>query len=226
MSGVPSGGGGHTGPRASASHAASETQHLPFFVYGTLMAGAGFKNHESVVRGRHISATRARLPAHAVFHYSAGWPGMYAAADDAVVIGQLLTFSAADFPSVLREMDALEGAASVAAERCCPRSDARRMRNILTTCLTGGSPRAPSSSADYYGRGDARNHYERVAREVLVDSADGTPTTVLAWTYMSLLDKEGMRAEAVPGGDWRAFMADRPHLTDAADDWRARLGGQ
>lgn len=43
---------------------------------------------------------------------------------------------------------------------------------------------------------------------------------------MSLLDKESMRAEAVPGGDWRAFMANRPHLTDAADDWRARLGGQ
>lgn len=114
MSVVHSAGGGRSEPPASTSHAASETQHLPFFVYGTLMAGAGFKNHESVVRGRHTSATRATLPAHAVFHYSAGWPGMYAAANDAVVVGQLLTFSAADFPSVLREMDALEGAASEA----------------------------------------------------------------------------------------------------------------
>ena len=99
---------------ASDAETAASQQHLPFFVYGTLMCG--FKNHDAVVRGRHTSAVRATLPAHAVFHYSAGWPGMYPSTGDAgaaapaVVVGELLTFSADDFPAVLAEMDGLEGA--------------------------------------------------------------------------------------------------------------------
>ena len=105
--------------------------------------------------------------------------------------------------------------------RQCPRG--QRVQRVFPTL----------SRADFYGPGDPRNHYERVAREVLVDGVDGgesggpvAPRRVAAWTYLSLLDRAGMHAEAVPGGDWRRFMAERPHLTDAADDWRARLAAQ
>jgi gamma-glutamylcyclotransferase (GGCT)/AIG2-like uncharacterized protein YtfP len=90
---------------------AATTPH-PFFVYGTLMTG--MRNHANFVRGR-IAAPPARASLRGgaeLFHFpSMGFPGMRRAASPAggaVVWGELLAVPEADFPSVLRELDALE----------------------------------------------------------------------------------------------------------------------
>ena len=94
---------------AEIAHAAAD--QLPFFLYGTLMTG--FRNHKSVVRGRHTSCRPAKLSGAVIFAYEAGFPGMYPASpeDDlnSFVCGQLLTFSPKVYASVMRDMDALEG---------------------------------------------------------------------------------------------------------------------
>jgi gamma-glutamylcyclotransferase (GGCT)/AIG2-like uncharacterized protein YtfP len=70
---------------------------------------------------------------------------------------------------------------------------------------------------DYFAPGDARNLYERERVDVLLENG----AAASAWVYFSRLDAAQERAEPVPSGDWRAFMAERA-LVDAADDWAAK----
>ena len=193
----------------------SHQKILPFFVYGTLQVG--FQNHTNVVRGRYSTAAPAFIVGAEVFHYG-GFPGLYETADNssAIVYGELLELDTASTEEGLRtyyellcELDVLE---------------------------------------EYFGPGHPKNVYERVAREVVVrvpreraantsgdgggaaampiDNAPANGTTVetrvLAWVYVSRIDRSSIPATRVPHGDWKRFMKEQG-LTDVGDDWAATL---
>ena len=89
---------------------ATETHHIPFFVYGTLKTG--FYNYERFLRGRTINEQDAWLSGAAL--YSNGrlpfmvLNGNLAEAHD-LVSGHLMTIEPALYPATLGTLDLLEG---------------------------------------------------------------------------------------------------------------------
>lgn len=82
------------------------SEHLPIFVYGTLLDG--YKNSAAVLRGRHTSSTNASLSGARLWHYAAGFPGMEATVEAATVKGAIIHIPFAIYFDVLRDLDGLE----------------------------------------------------------------------------------------------------------------------
>jgi gamma-glutamylcyclotransferase (GGCT)/AIG2-like uncharacterized protein YtfP len=79
-------------------------EQLPFFVYGTLKPGQG--NYRRLLTGRTVSEVAASLPGAAL--YTEGPYPFLVWEDESTVQGVVITVPAAQYATMLRELDALE----------------------------------------------------------------------------------------------------------------------
>lgn len=162
-----------TFPATLAGLPADLLKPLPFFVYGTLQTG--YTNHANVVRGRLDSVAPARISGGEVFHFPAGYPGLYETPEavDNVVIGQLITAATTTpeelgiYYELLEELDALE-------EFFAP-GDPRNVYERVERDVTVSAPQYREDlSID--GAGAA-------------PSAGTTTVSVRAWVYICKIDQ-------------------------------------
>ena len=152
-----------------------EVERLPFFVYGTLQTG--YKNHANVINGRLDRFAAAFVRGFTLYHFPAGFPGMYRAFSPTseVVYGQLLYLPPADFATLLTELDKLEEYYGEGS----PRNEYLR-EVVECTTLEGGSavrayaytcamPLSKLPGAEHVEGGNWRAYMEKMGK---VDAAD------------------------------------------------------
>ena len=68
----------------ASARTASESELLPFFVYGTLQQG--FKNHTYFLKEFLERAEKATVEGFDLYHFTAGFPGIYASSEAGKVV--------------------------------------------------------------------------------------------------------------------------------------------
>ncbi|WP_351231899.1 gamma-glutamylcyclotransferase family protein [Streptomyces sp. NPDC002133] len=161
-------------------------RELPFFVYGTLRAGE--HNHDLFLRGRTSAEEPATLRGAQLYD----GPGYPYAVEVEVEVGDGVGVDVEGESTAGSEgEDDGEGEGTVTGELVTAAPGHHRELTAVLDHLE-----------EYFGPGDPRNLYVRVARDV--HTARGT---VAAWVYVAA---EAMAAElrargtVIPGGDWSA----------------------
>ncbi|MFJ3142635.1 gamma-glutamylcyclotransferase family protein [Streptomyces halstedii] len=163
---------------------------LPFFVYGTLLAGE--RNHDRFLGGRVRGQCPAVLPGTLLYH-GPGYP--YAVEGPGEVRGALVTAAPGAYGELVALLDELEGYLGPG----CPRNLYERVARPVVP-----RPDGPDASDGLYVPDGP--HRAGVLRDVS-DGPDGPYRPVSAWVYLAgAAVTRSLRTGGtpVPGGDWLA----------------------